>query len=850
MAGFGSIVGFMLSYFFLIAVFFSLFYMHQEEVVNQIEVNSVLFEDSKKDLRIDFTINQVYNFSNRIYINLENLGSENLFYTRNGEDSCFDVFFNSEYVNKESLLFGFYGGLNFRYDFIEPDSEGFLIINENLNIQETNTIRLISCEGVIRDFIFLNEDFNFYDTNYINRLSLNIVNPSLENLFEYQVQVDLNSSNINFNNLVLDDVSLISTYDNFLSAEFDFDIYQQDLVDSSFFNNNAYLGVSSLTTNQDPAVSNIESILFNSLYFSGNELVTIGSSNNLEFDEEVTISFWFNWDGTGDAIQTLFSNGDISNSINIINDGGVNDGRVVFDLNLTEGNFRVRTSQIQSGTWYFLTATYDSNSMKIYLNSNLEEQLNFSTYPLINSFSNNNYIGANQNQNFFSGYMDEFKLFFISLDQEDINNLYSNRLRYFDIPFYIYELDYNSEKFGLFAKIPFMFSTRNITLDIFYNSVVGEEIISSMEETFTYTRPRKVGFVLSDLISNLDGVSILNFFDNNSLRIGSNSLSLNSFDQNTLSSAQLSLGDEVFLKKLANIEGNGNGQEMISPISWAGNEFVISGTRGSQNRFCYIAPWGSAFVRVFENSVQAYNLTVDEFGSCFTQNLNQNANIRIVSDSPILVNYFDVSSPQDAVVLYPSTNRDLYGIPSNTLYLSSGSTGGSFLIHRSTGSDISQTIGANSVFSQTANGAKGSAPAFRIKSLALLGAIQQADSDGTESSVFAPSLEFSTIFGSTFDMQYAVFTAPYADANCRLLDSSNNLISSRNGTGSSSFVYKYDFGNVGSNSLFLNGPWKVSCEKAVWGYYEKNTPDRDETNLFGFSQMRQFIFPTPFFEIR
>ena len=56
-------------------------------------------------------------------------------------------------------------------------------------------------------------------------------------------------------------------------------------------------------------------------------------------------------------------------------------------------------------------------------------------------------------------------------------------------------------------------------------------------------------------------------------------------------------------------------------------------------------------------------------------------------------------------------------------------------------------------------------------------------------------------------------------------------------------IYKYGF-DVGNDNTYISGKWYVKCDKPVWGYYEEDS-DGDETNMIGFRQMRQFVYPSP-----
>ncbi|MFW5704985.1 MAG: LamG-like jellyroll fold domain-containing protein, partial [Nanoarchaeota archaeon] len=56
-------------------------------------------------------------------------------------------------------------------------------------------------------------------------------------------------------------------------------------------------------------------------------------------------------------------------------------------------------------------------------------------------------------------------------------------------------------------------------------------------------------------------------------------------------------------------------------------------------------------------------------------------------------------------------------------------------------------------------------------------------------------------------------------------------------------VYQYEFGTNDSNILVDNG-WILKCDREVWPYFEDGNDD--ESNLFGYKQMRQYVYPRPY----
>jgi len=104
----------------------------------------------------------------------------------------------------------------------------------------------------------------------------------------------------------------------------------------------------------------------------------------------------------------------------------------------------------------------------------------------------------------------------------------------------------------------------------------------------------------------------------------------------------------------------------------------------------------------------------------------------------------------------------------------------------------------------------------------------------------------TTKFGSAFTTEYIAIATPYAGTNCTVYDSSGNAVESQTATGSNG-IYKICFG-CGSDTTYISGPWKVECNASVYAYYEGDT-DTEETNVLGWMQMRQYVWPEPTYTV-
>ena len=183
---------------------------------------------------------------------------------------------------------------------------------------------------------------------------------------EYQILVELNDSNFNFS-YPLDELRFILPIKENLVIDSNFDEFKQELNEYSKFNNQILLGVTNGIETSDPV--QINGKFSNALDFSGDDFLRISADESLEIPREFTFSSWIKWDNTGDTNQYLFFNGNSANSISIVNDGGVNDNKIKFNLNIN-GNLRtLYSNQMLDDQWHFIVCTYNGEDMKIYIDN-------------------------------------------------------------------------------------------------------------------------------------------------------------------------------------------------------------------------------------------------------------------------------------------------------------------------------------------------------------------------------------------------------------------------------------------------------------------------------------------------
>jgi hypothetical protein len=830
-ADFGIIIGYMFSFFVILSIFFATFYMYQDQLVTQEDyVRSIGEGELYSQLKSSFSLRDPYFTSGQAQFIIKNEADINLvikeeFY------SCFDIFKNGNYLSQESYSITPKYSLSGDYSIIEPFEEGILSIP---GTSIGDTIKVISCNGKEREFIITDENSIYFEEQFDSRVQFNIEGSSFSDVYEYQVKVNFTGFDIDFSNIEESELKFVSLLSDIVEFDLNFNSFDQNLIENSKNSFSSTLGTTSGIEGSDPSFFE-NGVLLSALNFGGSDLVQIDNFDALENSKEFTLSMWINQDSLSTG-QIIF-NHDTIGVIELGNSISANVNQIRFEVD--GGINRSSSSILSESMWNHVVLRFMGGEVCLFFNTVNDVCFN-ETITSINGSTGNLELGSALN-----GKIDEVKIYSIGLSDEEIISLNKGNLRYRELDFFIQDLDYINELAEFWVKIPYLPQNENITLQLYYDvdDTISSTSSSSIENTFTYSMPRTIGYLLDQTQSNSQGLRIMSLGDNNQISVGDDSITLNTKQAVNLASGVLTLGDEIIANDLVQLTGNNNGGEMTVPISWAGTEFYYSGFRNGGDTFCMLSPFGTANIDMRENGVIFNSLSVGSTGTCVVQNIGTTNNLAIESDIPILVAYTG-SGTQDPFVFYPATNSPLYGSPSNTLYYAAGPLGASGTIDESTGTSNTLSLGAYGDLNDGGNGNDGAAPAYRLTSDNPIGAVQQADGDGGDASTFVPVDEFSTLFGSDHDVSYISVVSNVADANCTVYNIVDIPVGTvATGTGVDG-VYKYNFG-TGSDTTYVTGPWTMSCDKPVWPVVDNTEFDDDEQNLLGYKQLRQYVYPEP-----
>ena len=409
-----------------------------------------------------------------------------------------------------------------------------------------------------------------------------------------------------------------------------------------------------------------------------------------------------------------------------------------------------------------------------------------------------------------------------------------------NISYYMDYCDINSNSL-FWVKVPEI-PVGSSAIYMYYGNPLASNA-SDIESTFSYSEPRVVGYIVNERMANADG-GLISLSNGNTIVVGASTFNLGKGQTTIVPAADLSLGNNVSAKGLFQLDSTVSVTDTISPISWAGTEFYYYIFRGT-NQFGIVSPFGEATVRIYDAGIEVS-------GSPFTVNGSATINaditdgnvVRISSDIPILVQHFASSQAYDSILFYNATIDYLYGVPSNYLLIGSGPDGAVVeWFTNGTGSG-GTTLGANQGYSNGGGaGSDGTADAYRVNGSSPIGVLQLADSDGTEGTTFLPGKELGTLFGSYYAVQYIAIATPNPGTNCTLYNNLGSPIASQVAPSTPDEVYKMCF-NCGSDAQYTPGGWRLECTDPVFAYFEEDSTT-DETQLWSWKQMRQYVYPSP-----
>lgn len=376
---------------------------------------------------------------------------------------------------------------------------------------------------------------------------------------------------------------------------------------------------------------------------------------------------------------------------------------------------------------------------------------------------------------------------------------------------------------------------------------------SSWEDTFSYDQPEWIGLVGDPTIAR-SGLNIISLANDNQVQIDDGGINaLNDQAQLAIASDQINVGSKVKASRLIYADGNGDGVDMVTPISFAGTEFIHHANRYTHVYTLY-SVWGDANYEVYFDGVEVQRGTIVNNNSATISRAGNFTSVRIVvtNNVPIYVHHYgnNNGTRNDSLVLYPVTSRDLFGVPSNQLNAAAGLNNLALNWIQSNGVEGNTVVNANQTYGLNTQLSQGTAGGFRVTGNRPFALTQLADSDGGETTSFWPAKEMGPVIGANGIAQYVTMATAFSNVNCQAYDPAGAQLGNVETSGNHPLINSLYFGNANPNNHgWVNAGWKIVCDKPIYAYYEKDSNDanepNDEHNLWSYPQMRKFIYPTP-----
>jgi len=195
----------------------------------------------------------------------------------------------------------------------------------------------------------------------------------------------------------------------------------KDVMDSSFngLNGTSYNNASIDTVNYQMTSSGL---------FDGvSDYIDIDDDPKFQVTDKLSISFWvYPTDNTKD--QTFVAKSSVNRGWNVYYDQrNYNSNRIQFRIRIGNNFRQVGLDEPENwlNNWHFIAATYDGVSMKLYVDQGTPSASKAQTGN-INMTSNPVTIATRDNDQYFSGNLDEIKIWNSALSTAEIGSIYSN----------------------------------------------------------------------------------------------------------------------------------------------------------------------------------------------------------------------------------------------------------------------------------------------------------------------------------------------------------------------------------------------------------------------------------------
>ena len=516
--------------------------------------------------------------------------------------------------------------------------------------------------------------------------------------------------------------------------------------------------------------------------------------------------------------------------------------------------------ELELDTFYHVTAVHADGQVRIYVDGQLTRTRSQSMF----SWSNAPWaIGAASNgYRSHPGIIDSPRVATVSRSSEWIAAEFANQNNpsafyatsspqtpepptFVELDYWIQHFDYAAQEADIWVQTDLLRAGATNTIEMYYGKA-DALTTSDRYAPFTYSTTTPIYHVVNPDSTGI--IRVVSLIDNNVVRLDNGSdIALNrgevaSFTTYTASSTLYVLGPVA--SKIVE-----NAAEGLVPISFASTAFAIPNTRGNPKTFGLYAPFAAADFDIYFGTGASPLLsgTIAQ-GHTTSTALTNNGIQTIEATAPVLV-FSRGGTAGDSLLPYPPTTRDLFGIRSQSNFISPVLNGTSFSINCSNGA--SSTVsglnrGQRTTNTTCDNGTNGTGNAVRIfDQNQPIAAIQQADGGGTESVSYWPEKEWSNEYHIPADTGYMAFVCSprFGTSTIQVLDTFGSIVEEDTCAPGADTPGQLvlNGGSPTVSSYFAGYRVRSTNDVPFFMYIDVTEIDRNETSLLSLVQGRKYI---------
>ena len=157
--------------------------------------------------------------------------------------------------------------------------------------------------------------------------------------------------------------------------------------------------------------------------FSGTGNINVGNSNSLTLGSAMSIALWTQPTTAPASYPMLLCKGSVNTSYEMFWNTAFSPARLAFRSKVSPDNAVTSTTSASVGTWYFVVATWDGTTSKIYVDGYLS---NSNTVGGFDTNTGNLYLATCSSSNVYTGDVDEVGIWTRALSSAEVLQLYNS----------------------------------------------------------------------------------------------------------------------------------------------------------------------------------------------------------------------------------------------------------------------------------------------------------------------------------------------------------------------------------------------------------------------------------------